>query len=135
MLTSLYARLIGAGLLLTLIVGAVLWEQHRIHASYAAGVTDGRNAVIAEDAVAAASAKVQQDIRDAASAQAGGVLQHALATQLPAIQAKTHDTAESIRIVYRDRPGPADACTRPDGVQQALDAAVRRANAATGGEL
>lgn len=130
-----YIKLIAAGALLVLVVAGYLLVQHRISASYAAGVTAGRAAVVAEDAIASAKAKQQQDARDAASALASGTLQHTLDTQLPAIQAQTHDTAETIRIVYRDRPVAADACTRPDGVQQALDAAVRRANATARGQL
>ena len=130
-----YIKLIAAGALLAMVVAGWLWVQHRISTSYDAGVTAGRAAVVAEDAIAAATARQQQDVRDAASARATGALQHTLNTQLPAIQVQTHDTAETIRVVYRDRPVPTDLCSRPDSVQQALDAAVQRANAAARGRL
>lgn len=125
---------VAIALLLAIVVN--VYACHRqAEARYAAGVKDGRAAVLADDARAAAQLYQQRDQLAAYSALATGTLQQTLDTQLPAIQAATHDTAETIRTVYRDRPVPADACSRPDGVQQALDASVRRANAAASGRL
>lgn len=98
----------------------------------------GRAVVLADDARAAEQLHQQQDRLAALSAFAGLDLQQHLDTQLPAIQGQTHDAVETIRTVYRDRPVPAGAaasCSRPDGVQQVLDAAVQRANAAASGHL
>jgi hypothetical protein len=96
---------------------------------------DGRNAVLADDARAAVQRQTDRDALDRYSALATGTLTTALGTQLPAIQGQTHDTLETIRTVYRDRPAADVACARPDGVQTALNAAVERANQAAHGQL
>lgn len=122
-------------LVLLLAVAAVVsigrYGAHR----YAAGEQAGRNAVLADDARAAAQLQQQREQLDQFSALATTQLAHTLATDLPAVEASTHDTVETIRTVYRDRPVPVDRCTRPDGVQKQLDTAVARANAAARGQL
>jgi len=95
----------------------------------------GRNDVLASDARAAAQLQQQHDQFTTFSALATTTLNQNLGTQLPAIQAHTNDTVETIRTVYRDRPVADPACSRPASVQTSLDAAIDRANAAAGGEL
>lgn len=118
-------------LAISALAGVHFYGAARYHAGYAAG----HDSVVASDAAAATSLWQQHAALDQFSAFATEGLQHDLGTQLPAIQGQTHDTVETIRTIYRDRPVPAVACSRPDGVQQALDAAVQRANAAARGEL
>jgi predicted lysophospholipase L1 biosynthesis ABC-type transport system permease subunit len=121
-------RLLVIALTLALAVIAV---QRYAAQRYATGVQDGRNAVLADDARAAAQAQQVRDQLTAWSAAAGAALQSTLGTQLPTIQGQTHDTLDTIRTIYRDRPVVGgDRCSRPDGVQTQLDAAVDRANAA-----
>ncbi|MET3652463.1 hypothetical protein [Dyella japonica] len=127
-----YGRLI-AGVLIILFIIAICWAVvHYGNTRYAAGVDAGRNAVLADDARQVAQVQEARNALDSLSASAGQQLQHNLGTALPAIQAQTHDTIETIRTVYRDRPAAAVNCSRPDGVQSALDQAVDRANAAAG---
>lgn len=108
------------------VLGVVHWGTGR----YEAGVTDGRNQVLASYAQTAQQLQRSQDSLAAYSAAAGQQLNHMLGTALPTIQGQTHDTVETIRTVYVDHPVPAGSCGRPAGVQQALDDAVDRANAA-----
>jgi hypothetical protein len=96
---------------------------------------DGRNAVLADDARASVQLQANRNALDHYSALATGALAATLGTQLPAIQGQTHDTIETIRTVYRDRPPTDGTCARPDGVQAALNAAVDRANQAADGQL
>lgn len=109
-----------------LAIGILRYGTHR----YQLGVQDGRNAVLAADALAAAKAQQHSNDLAASSAAAGAQLQQNLGVQLPTIQEQTHEATETIRTIYRDRPVPIDGCSRPDGVQAQLDAAVARANAA-----
>lgn len=98
----------------------------------------GRSAVLADDARAAEQLYQQHDRLNSLSAYAGLQLQTQLDTQLPTIQGQTHDAVETIHTVYRDRPvaaGDTASCSRPDGVQNVLDAAVDRANAAASSHL
>lgn len=108
-------------------------------AHYGAGRYEaGRAVVLADDARAAEKLHEQHNRLTALSAFTGLELQHQLNAMLPAIQGQTHDAVETIRTVYRDRPVPDDAsatCSRPDRVQQVLDQAVDRANAAASGHL
>jgi hypothetical protein len=135
MFATLQAKMIAAGLLLVLIAGAAVGVQLWSSARYNAGVQAGRDAVLADDGRAAAQLYQQHAQLDEFSAVATAALSQTLSTQLPAIQAAANATAVTIRTIYRDRPVPADLCSRPDGVQQALDAAVQRANAAARGQL
>lgn len=96
---------------------------------------DGRNDVLASDARAAAELQTNHNALDQFSALATTALNQNLGTQLPAIQAQTNDTIETIRTVYRDRPAADLACSRPASVQTSLDAAVDRANSAASGQL
>lgn len=120
------------GLLLAialLAAGALLWLHHYGDGRYAAGVQDGRNAVLASDARAAQQLQAQRTALDKFGALATSALNQQLGTTLPAIEGQTHATVETIRTIYRDRPA-GDLCARPAGVQQQLDQAVDRANAA-----
>jgi hypothetical protein len=127
-----YGRLI-IGVLIILFIIALCWAVvHYGNTRYAAGEDAGRNAVLADDARQVAQVQQARNALDSLSAAAGQQLQNNLGTVLPTIQGQTHDTIETIRTVYRDRPAAAVACSRPDGVQSALDQAVDRANAAAG---
>jgi hypothetical protein len=131
MIPRIYAYL-AALLLLSLLAGSVALYIHHY------GVTRfeaGRNDVLASDARASAQLQQQRDQLNTFSALATTTLNQNLGTQLPAIQAKTNDTIETIRTVYRDRPVADVACSRPASVQTSLDAAIDRANAAAGGQL
>lgn len=127
-----YGRRIGAVLVVLAVVAVCYAIAHYGTSRYSAGVEAGRNAVLADDARAVQQAQQARDALDAYSAAAGGRLQQSLGTALPIIQGQTHDTTETIRTIYRDRPVPAVACSRPDGVQDQLNAAIDRANAAAG---
>lgn len=120
------------------IIYAAIASVGAIHAYGDRREQAGRDAVLASDARAAQQLQAQHAALEHFSALAGTALQQNLGKQLPAIEATTHDTQETIRVIYRDRPVPADpvaACSRPGSVQQALDAAVQRANAAADGHL
>lgn len=125
---SLYAAIV-AGLAL-LIAGAMIERTHYGATRYAAGETAGRNAVLADDARAAASLQQQHDQLEQFSALATTGMNQFLGDKLPANEAQSHASEESIRIIYRDRAVPAELCSRPDGVQDELDKAVDAANAA-----
>jgi hypothetical protein len=122
-------------LLVLLVIAAGVWAFRAIHSYGERQFTAGQNAVLASDARAAAQLQTQHDQLNAFSALATSALNQHLGTQLPAIQAHTNDTVETIRTVYRDRPVSDPACSRPAGVQASLDAAVDRANSAARGEL
>lgn len=129
---SLAARMaIALGVLLLALVGFHLYGEHR----HTVGVAEGRAAVMAENALAAASQRQAQDRRDADSADAGNALQLHITFDVPQIQVATHDTRQSIRTFYLARPDGAGQCSRPDSVQAQLDAAIDRANAAARGDL
>jgi len=118
-----------------LIAGALVERQHYGAARYAAGETAGRNAVLADDARAAADLQRQHDQLEQFSALATTSLNQFLGEKLPANEAQSHASEEAIRIIYRDRPVPADRCSRPAGVQDQLDQAVDAANAAAAAHL
>jgi hypothetical protein len=121
----------GLALAIGLLVAGVLIERHHYgDLRYAAGETAGRNAVLADDARAAAQLQGQRDRLDQFSALASTALSQSLGETLPAIEAKSHASEEAIRIIYRDRPVPAERCSRPAGVQAELDQAIDAANAA-----
>jgi hypothetical protein len=96
---------------------------------------DGRNDVLASDARDAAKLQADRDALDHFSTLATDTLANTLGIQLPTIQGKTNDTIETIRTFYRDRPASDVACSRPAGVQTALNEAVTRANQAASGQL
>jgi uncharacterized protein HemX len=102
------------------------------HWRYSVGQTDGRNAVLADDARDAQQRQDAQDWLSHLSTAATSDLSHTINSALPTIQGQTHDTVETIRTIYRDRPVPVDVCSRPDSVQQQLDQAVDRANLGAG---
>lgn len=118
-----------------LIAGALVERNHYGDARYAAGETAGRNAVLADDARAAANLQRQRDQLDQFSALATTSLNQFLGEKLPANEAQSHASEEAIRVIYRDRPMPADRCSRPAGVQDQLDEAVDAANAAAAAHL
>jgi hypothetical protein len=122
----------GLALAIVLLVAGVLLERHHYgDKRYAAGETAGRNAVLADDARAAVQLQAQRDQLDQFSALASTALSQTLGETLPAIEAKSHASEEAIRVIYRDRPVPAERCSRPAGVQAELDQAVDAANAVT----
>ena len=125
-----YGRLICVLAVVLAVAAACYAIVHYGSSRYASGVQDGRNAVLADDARAAQQALVARAALDSDSAAAGTKLQQNLGASLPTIQGQTHDTIETIRSIYRDRPVLVDGCSRPDGVQTQLDAAVERANTA-----
>lgn len=130
-----YGRLIGIVVVVLAVVAGCYAIAHYGSARYAAGLRDGRNAVFNDDAREAEKAREAHDALDAYSAAAGAKLQQQIDNVLPTLQGQTHDSVETIRTIYRDRPVRADECSRPDGVQTQLDAAVERANAAAKGGL
>lgn len=95
----------------------------------------GRQQVLAADALAATAARAQADQHAADAAAAGVSLHSALDAALPKIEATTHDAAEKVRTIYLAQPADRSDCVRPPGVQTALDAALRAANAAADGRL
>lgn len=129
-MTRLYTFGAVAVVLILLALGLYAERQHYGSTQYAAGETAGRNAVLADDAAAAAKAQQHHEQLEQSSADATAWMNEFLRTQLPANEAKSHASEESIRVIYRDRPVPADVCSRPAGVQEELDQAVDAANAA-----
>lgn len=125
-----YGRILTALALLAIVVLICVAVAHYGERRFAAGVEAGRNAVLADDGRAQQQVHQAQEALQSLSAAAGAHLHQSLATTLPAIQGQAHDTVETIRTIYRDRPVPVDGCGRPAGVQEQLDAAVQRANAA-----
>lgn len=115
--------------------GLITIGAHSVHKYGDARELAGRDAVLADNARAAAQIHAAQDALATLSAAAGQQLTHHLGAALPAIEAQSHDTVETIRTIYRDRPVLADGCQRPDRVQAELNAAVKRANAAASGHL
>lgn len=98
--------------------------------AYSAGVSreHDRNAAAASvqrDAVA-----VQVDSQAQASAQAHTNMLDYLG-RIPAIEVRTNEAAERVRIIYRDSPAVCIA-DRPARVQSEIDAAYRAAVTATG---
>lgn len=127
-------RILAVVVAIALIVAGVLAYGAK---RYAAGEQAGRNAVLADDARAAASAQMKAAALQSISLQRGQALTLQLSTDLPRIEATSHATQSTIRTIYRDRPTAAgvDLCSRPAGVQEQLDAAITRANAAAGDHL
>lgn len=107
----------------------VVWRYGE--ARYDAGVAACRAAVAAAAAKASDAARAEERRQSDASAAATQAKDERLNEKLPAIENRTHEAAERIRIAYRDRPVPAE-CKRPDRVREELEAARRRANAAAG---
>ncbi len=108
----------------------------KIHAYGARQFEAGRQQVLAADAAATQAEQAKATQRAADAAAAGIDLHIALDTQLPKIEAITHDAAEKIRTTYLAQPAADRAvCQRPASVQTELDAARSRANAAARGDL
>lgn len=122
---------LGAAIAL-IIVGAlvIVGVEHWGNGRYDAGHDAGRNEVLASYAQTAKQYQQAQDALDKYAAAAGQALNQTLGAALPTIQGNTHESVETIRTVYVHDPVPAASCGRPAGVQDALDAAVERANAA-----
>ncbi|HXE30314.1 MAG TPA: hypothetical protein VN515_00780 [Terriglobales bacterium] len=119
-----------------LVAGLAGWGYNRLQDYGARQFEAGRQQVLAADAVAAQAAQTQATQRAADAAAAGVDLHIALDTQLPKIEATTNDAAEKVRTIYLAQPAADRAvCQRPAGVQEELDAARRRANAAARGDL
>lgn len=123
-------------LILMLLIALAIWASITIHAYGQRQYQAGRNAVIAEDAAAAAQDRLDADQRAAAAAAAGVAMHNTLDIALPRIEVTANDTIDKIHTIYLAAPaGPAAVCVRPHGVQTALDAARDRANAAAGSQL
>mgnify|MGYP001096344226 FL=1 len=106
------------------------WGYTSLRAYGARKFEAGRQQVLAADALAAAAARAQADQRAADAATASASLHSALDIALPKIEVNTHDAAEKVRTIYLAQPADRSTCVRPAGVQTALDAALRAANAA-----
>ncbi|MGA0588708.1 hypothetical protein ACO2Q2_16515 [Dyella sp. KRB-257] len=134
MISLPYKILAALVLALAGILAVIAYGHHR----YAQGVADQQAKDQSAQAIAdrAAATQAQQHVTDAAAA--GHALAVQIETTLPKIEVATHDTAQRIRTIYLAAPGAAGgtpACDRPDGVQQQLDEAIARANAAAVGDL
>lgn len=112
-----------------LAVAALALVAYAAHSVHEAGKEAGKAACLQERANVAAKTAVEVDRRDVASASASDTMLSYLAANMPPIELKTHEAAERVRTVYRDRSVPV-GCTRPAGVQDELDAARARVNAA-----
>jgi len=124
-------------ILAVLLAAAVAWWGYSSLQDYGARQFEaGRQQVLAADAVATHAEQAKATQRAADAAAAGVDLHIALDTQLPKIEATTNDAAEKVRTIYLAQPAADRAvCQRPAGVQEELDAARRRANAAARGDL
>ena len=98
---------------------------------YAVGREHGQQAEQVKRAEAVATTQVQINARDNTAAAVIASTQSYLWATLPAIDLRSHDARERVRTIYRDSPVVA-GCIRPDGVQEILDAARERTNAASG---
>ena len=116
-------------------IALVTWGVVAVHDYGEDRFQDGRNDVLASDARDAAELQADRDALDHFSALATDTITIALGTQLPIIQGGTNGTIETIHEVYRDCPVADDACSRPVGVQAALNEAVDRVNKAVSGQL
>ncbi len=123
------------GAIALVVIGLLVAAGVKIHSYGDSRFEAGRNDVLTSDAHAAAELQTHHDALEQWSAMATTTLNQNLGTQLPAIQASTNDTIETIRTVYRDRPVADPACSRPASVQTSLDAAIDRANTAAHGQL
>lgn len=130
-MTATTRWLVALATIAAITAGVLAWGAHR----YELGVQAGRAAVLAEDAQAEAKAQAKRAALDAVSLHAGAALTLQLSHDLPDVEASTHDTQTIIRTIYRDRPAADVQCSRPAGVQQQLDTAIARANAAATGHL
>lgn len=100
-------------------------------AAYLVGHDQGRKVEQVKRAEAVATTQAAIDARDTAAASVSVSTQSYLWATLPAIDLRSHDARERVRTIYRDSPVVV-GCIRPDGVQEILDAARERANAASG---
>lgn len=108
------------------LIGAGLWIDHR-------GYERGKTACQAERAEAVEKVQTAIDLRDTRTAQTRVDMLDMLRVTIPPIEVRTHDTITKIRTIYKDRPIDVGACSRPSGVQSALDEARGRANSAVSG--
>lgn len=95
--------------------------------SYSRGKTNGYNKCTVEHVAARAASQAVLDKRAKDSADITDALARDIVITMPAIELTTNESADKVRIIYRDHPVQ---CIRPDGVQQELDKARQRANAA-----
>jgi len=122
-------------LAVVILLAVAAWCWHRIVAYGDDRYAAGRNAVIAEEAIAAAQARLDADTHAAIAAQAGVDMHAGLAIALPKIEVTTHAAADRVQTIYLALPADSPACVRPVGVQAELDAALRAANSAANGHL
>ena len=106
---------LGLGATLALI-GAFLLGDHM-------GASRERDRSAAETAKKQDKTSVEVDRQAQASSEARTTMLDYLAS-IPKIEAKAHDAAERVRIIYKDRP-LACVPSRPSGVREELDTAYR----------
>lgn len=105
------------------LLAACLWRAF----DWAAGIGETRCEL--RHAKAAESAAKEVDRREKVSADATGSMLDYLAASMPASETRTNEAIERIRVVYRDRPVPAE-CAWPDRVRDELAEVIQRANTA-----
>lgn len=124
--------------ILIVVVAAVLAVEAigAIHSYGQRQYQSGRNAVIAEDAIAAAQSRLDAAEHERVAAATGVDLHTTLDIALPKIEVSTSESIQKIQTIYLAAPAdPAAVCVRPAGVQAELDAARDRANAAASRSL
>lgn len=95
------------------------------------GKQAGLDQCAAEHKVQADKAAEKIEQRDTSAATVNASTTSFLWGALPPIEIKAYESRERVRTIYRDRP-VAGQCVRPSGVQEELNAARDRANAAIG---
>jgi len=94
------------------------------------GAGRARDKAIAEQSVKQDTIAVETDRRAIVSSEASTNMLDYLAS-IPQVQARANESAERIRVIYRDVPNRC-VPVRPARVQAEIDAAYRSATAATG---
>lgn len=92
-------------------------------AAYSAGVGREHDRNVAAASAQKDAVAVQVDTQAQASSDARTTMLDYLAS-IPAIEVRSHEAAERVRIIYRDSPAVCVA-DRPAGVQSEIDAAYR----------
>lgn len=126
-----YWRQISAVVVVLALIG---WAWSKVTAYGDDRFQAGRNAVIAADAIAQAQADIEREVRQALADRRAAALHHDLDLSLPAIEVQSYAAIDKIHTLYLAQPVAA-VCVRPAGVQDELDAALRRANTAASGSL
>ncbi len=123
-------------LIVVIAIFIAIWCARSIRAYGQRQYQAARNAIIAEEAVAAAQAWLDNATRERLAAKAGADLHTTLDIALPKIEVSTSEAIQKIHTIYvTEAADPAAVCVRPAGVQIELDAARDRANAAARRDL